>query len=225
MESATLQNMVPIAVTIPADSATLSGDLAVPEQPVGVVIFAHGSGSSRHSPRNQAVAARLREDRLATLLMDLLTSEEEAEEQVTRHHRFNIELLALRLVSATSFAATHEETAGLPLGYFGASTGAAAALVAAAEVGDRVAAVVSRGGRPDLADGALAVVTAPTLLIVGAADPQVLELNRDARSRMRSAPTALEIVPRAGHLFAEHGTLDQVADLAADWFLRHMTVG
>ncbi len=215
--------MVPIAVTIPAEAATLNGDLAVPEQPVGVVIFAHGSGSSRHSLRNQAVAARLRDDRLATLLMDLLTNEEEAEEQVTRHHRFNIELLASRLVAATSFVATHEETAGLPLGYFGASTGAAAALVAAADVGDQVAAVVSRGGRPDLADGALAVVTAPTLLIVGAADPQVLELNRDAKARMRSAPTSLEIVPRAGHLFAEHGTLDQVADLAADWFLRHMT--
>lgn len=209
-------------VAIPADDVQLEGDLVVPSGATGCVIFAHGSGSSRHSPRNRAVAERLQEEGLATLLMDLLTGDEEEEERVTRHHRFDIELLSSRLGAATAFVLEESDTAKLPIGYFGASTGAAAALVAAAQPENPVDAVVSRGGRPDLAGSALSIVRTPTLLIVGSADPHVLELNRIAMSQMHAAPTTLEIVPRAGHLFAEHGTLDQVADLAADWFRRHL---
>ncbi len=211
-------------VTIPAGTATLQGELIVPDDARGIVVFAHGSGSSRRSPRNRAVASSLHQRGLATLLMDLLTRDEESADRLTRHLRFNIVLLGERLCAATRFVVTHDDTATLPIGYFGASTGAAAALVAAAEAGSTVSAVVSRGGRPDLAGSALPVVRAPTLLIVGAADPQVLELNRRALSQMQSATAKLEIVPRAGHLFAEHGTLDQVADLAGDWFTRYAAV-
>lgn len=210
------------AVRIPVGMETLDGDLAIPPDACGIVLFAHGSGSSRKSTRNRAVAATLRKQGLATLLMDLLTQDEENQERLTAHLRFDIVMLTARLCAATRYVMTQQQTAGLPIGYFGASTGAAAALSAAAEAAPVVKAVVSRGGRPDLAGGALAVVTAPTLLIVGAADRRVLELNRTAQAKMHSATTRLEIVPRAGHLFAEHGTLDQVADLAADWFSTHL---
>jgi dienelactone hydrolase len=209
-------------VLISADGVHLEGELALAEDSGGVVIFAHGSGSGRHSPRNQAVASRLRESGLATLLMDLLTAEEEHEERYTRHHRFDIQLLCDRLVAATDFVSTLAETARLPVGYFGASTGAAAALAAAATLGDRVTAVVSRGGRPDLAGGTLAVVTAPTLLIVGGADGPVIGMNREAMDRMISATVRLEIIPDATHLFPEPGALERVADLSAIWFRRHL---
>ncbi len=210
------------AVSIPAGTVELAGDLTTPSRPVGIVIFAHGSGSSRHSPRNQAVAARLRKARLATLLMDLLTPTEEEEEQETRHHRFDIQLLLERLVAATDFVAALPQAADLKVGYFGASTGAAAALAAAARVGDRVGAVVSRGGRPDLAGGTLHVVTAPTLLIVGGADGPVIQLNREAMARMTKAEVHLEVIPGATHLFPEPGALERVADLAADWFKEYL---
>jgi len=210
------------AVAIPAGDVELAGDLAVPKRPRGVVVFAHGSGSSRHSPRNRSVAARLRKSRLATLLMDLLTIEEESEERETRHHRFDIHLLLQRLIAATEFVGTQPGLADRPLGYFGASTGAAAALAAAGRLGDRIGAVVSRGGRPDLAGGMLPVVTAPTLLIVGGADGPVIELNRAAMAQMRHAPVRLEIIPGATHLFPEPGALEHVADLAAEWFGNHL---
>lgn len=209
-------------VLITSDKVHLEGELALPEGAGGVVIFAHGSGSGRHSPRNQAVAARLQDAGLATLLMDLLTAEEEHEERYTRHHRFDIQMLCDRLVAATDFVSTLTETTHLPVGYFGASTGAAAALAAAAAQGDRVEAVVSRGGRPDLAGGTLAVVVSPTLLIVGGADGPVIEMNREAMGRMISASVRLEIIPGATHLFAEPGALERVADLAAAWFQRHL---
>lgn len=159
---------------------------------------------------------------MATLLMDLLTAEEEHEERYTRHHRFDIQLLCDRLVAATEFVTTLTETADLPVGYFGASTGAAAALAAAASLDDRVDAVVSRGGRPDLAGGTLAVVTSPTLLIVGGADGPVIGMNREAMGRMISANVCLEIIPGATHLFAEQGALERVAELSAAWFRRHL---
>jgi dienelactone hydrolase len=212
-------------LAIPIGDAHLEGELIVPEGATGVVVFAHGSGSSRHSPRNRAVAAHLRAEGLATLLLDLLTRAEEIEEQATRHHRFNIGLLADRLVAATEIVASHHRSAGLPVGYFGASTGAAAALVAAGTATTAVGAVVSRGGRPDLAGSALAAVTAPTLLIVGGADRQVLELNRQAMARMSNAATKLEIVAGATHLFVEAGTLNRVAELAAAWFTEHLVAG
>lgn len=209
-------------VSITAETVHLEGELSLPEGASGIVIFAHGSGSGRHSPRNQAVAAHLNEAGLATLLMDLLTAEEEHEERYTRHHRFDIQLLCDRLVAATHFVSTLAETAELPIGHFGASTGAAAALAATAALGDRVGAVVSRGGRPDLAGGTLAVVTAPTLLIVGGADGPVIGMNRDAMDRMISASVRLEIVPGATHLFVEPGALERVAELSAAWFQRHL---
>ncbi len=212
-------------VLISSDTVHLEGELALPKDAVGIVIFAHGSGSGRHSPRNQAVAARLQEAGLATLLMDLLTAEEEHEERYTRHHRFDIQLLCDRLVAATDFVSTLAETAHLPIGYFGASTGAAAALAAAAALGDKVEAVVSRGGRPDLAGGTLAVVTSPTLLIVGGADGPVINMNREAMSSMISAGVRLEIVPGATHLFAEPGALERVAELSAAWFQRYLDTG
>ena len=209
-------------VLISSDAVNLEGELALPNDAKGIVIFAHGSGSGRHSPRNQAVAAHLQEAGLATLLMDLLTAEEEHEERYTRHHRFDIQLLCDRLVAATDFASTLDETAHLPIGFFGASTGAAAALVAAAALGDRVEAVVSRGGRPDLAGSTLAVVAAPTLLIVGGADGPVTGMNRDAMGRMISTSVRLEIIPEATHLFVEPGALERVADLSAAWFRRYL---
>jgi len=208
-------------VTIHADGRELPGALGVPPAARGLVIFAHGSGSSRLSPRNRAVAAVLRRAGLATLLFDLLTAAEEREEMWTRHLRFDIALLARRLVAATRQMAADPATAALPLGYFGASTGAAAALVAAAELAEVVRAVVSRGGRPDLAGDALERVRAPVLLIVGGNDPLVLELNQQAMTRLR-APHRLEVIPGATHLFEEPGALERVAELARDWFLEHL---
>ncbi len=209
-------------VSVPAGPVTLEGDLAVPPDARGLVLFAHGSGSSRHSPRNRFVAGVLREAGLATLLIDLLTPEEESEDLRTRRLRFDIDLLAERLVNTTDWLSRETETHRLTLGYFGASTGGGAALVAAADRPDAAAAVVSRGGRPDLAASALERVRAPTLLIVGARDSEVLELNRRALERI-SAPAELAVVPGASHLFEEPGTLDQVAALASDWFVRFLT--
>jgi dienelactone hydrolase len=209
-------------VRIAAGAVTLDGDLAVPQGAKGIVLFVHGSGSSRRSPRNRFVAETLHGSGLATLLFDLLTESEERAERFTRHLRFDIGMLARRLLHATDWRAGHPEVNGLKVGYFGASTGGGAALVAAAERPEDVAAVVSRGGRPDLAgDEALAKVRAPTLLIVGGDDATVLDLNRRAMARM-SAPVALEVVPGASHLFEEPGTLEEVARLARDWFNRHL---
>jgi dienelactone hydrolase len=201
--------------------AALSGQLIVPASACGLVIFAHGSGSSRHSPRNQRVARSLREAGLGTLLFDLLTSAEEAGDNLTRELRFNIGFLARRLQAVALWAAGQPQARSLPIGFFGASTGAAAALVAAAQMPARIGAVVSRGGRPDLAGSALAEVLAPTLLIVGGADGQVLALNQDALARLRCRKD-LAVIPGAGHLFEEPGALDQAAQLASAWFRRHL---
>jgi dienelactone hydrolase len=211
-------------VTIPAGTVTLNGDLARPDGGEGIVLFAHGSGSSRHSPRNRYVASVLREAGLATLLMDLLTVDEESIDERTGHLRFDIGLLAERLVSATDWIASEPATRQLAIGYFGASTGAAAALVAAAQRPELVRAIVSRGGRPDLASGALARVRAPTLLIVGGLDVPVIDMNRHAMARMRG-DVELKIVPGATHLFEEPGTLGVVARLARDWFARRLASG
>jgi len=208
-------------VRIPAGAVTMLGDLALPDDSRGIVLFAHGSGSSRHSSRNRYVAAELRAARLGTLLMDLLTLDEEAIDARTRHLRFDIPLLASRLAAATDWLMSEPATAALSIGYFGASTGAGAALVAAADRPDAVRAIVSRGGRPDLAGAALGHVKAPTLLIVGARDELVIEMNRDAMAQMRSE-VQLEIVPGATHLFEESGTLEIVAVLAREWFARHL---
>jgi dienelactone hydrolase len=206
---------------VPVGDATLYGDLALPAAATGIVLFAHGSGSGRHSPRNRQVAATLSEAGLGTLLIDLLTPEEEQVDRFTAQHRFDIELLASRLTATIDWLrAGHGADMGI--GLFGASTGAAAALVAAAERPDAVHAVVSRGGRPDLAGPALPRVHAPTLLIVGGADPQVLELNRQALQLLGAAETQLVVVPGATHLFEEPGALEQVAALAASWFTRHL---
>jgi dienelactone hydrolase len=188
---------------------------------MALVLFAHGSGSSRHSPRNQFVARTLNRAGLGTFLFDLLTPEEEALDIYTREHRFNIGLLAERLVHATKWARQQEETRDLHIGYFGSSTGGAAALVAAAELPPDIGAVVSRGGRPDLAGDALPRVQAPTLLIVGGNDEVVIDLNEMARDQMR-CEVKLEIIPGATHLFEESGTLEQVAKLASDWFSLHL---
>ncbi|MGW0485879.1 dienelactone hydrolase family protein [Nonomuraea sp. NPDC003214] len=196
----------------------ISGQLVVPEHALGVVVFAHGSGSSSLSPRNRFVADALNEAGLGTLLFDLLTPEEEAD----RGNVFDIELLAGRLLAATALVREDPGATGLPVGYFGASTGAGAALWAAAEPDNIVAAVVSRGGRPDLAGPRLASVRAPTLLVVGGADEPVIELN-EAAQRELNAESELRIVPGATHLFEEPGALETVADLARDWFTRHFT--
>ncbi len=209
-------------VRIPASSVTLEGDLRVPDGAQGVVAFAHGSGSSRFSPRNQFVAGVLERADLATLLLDLLTHEEEVVDEVTGHLRFDVGLLAARLVAATDWLTQQPDTREMSLGYFGASTGAAAALIAAAEQPALARAVVSRGGRPDLAGPALSRVRAPTLLVVGSRDEVVLDLNRAAFEQLRGEKR-LEIVPGATHLFEEPGTLEQVARLARDWFLRYLT--
>jgi putative phosphoribosyl transferase len=209
-------------VQIPAGRAVLSGNLTVPEDSVALVLFAHGSGSSRHSPRNQFVARTLNRAGLGTLLFDLLTPEEEALDIYTREHRFNIGLLAERLVHATNWATQQDQIRDVRIGYFGSSTGGAAALVAAAELPQDVGAVVSRGGRPDLAGDALPKVQAPTLLIVGGNDDIVIELNEMARDQMR-CEVKLEIIPGATHLFEEPGALEQVAKLASDWFVNHLT--
>ena len=206
-------------VTVPVGDATLEGDLVVPDGASGIVVFAHGSGSGRHSPRNRRVAATLNQAGIGTLLVDLLTPAEEEVDLYTREHRFDIELLARRLIAAIYWL-RQGPYAQLPIGLFGASTGAAAALVAAAARPDDVAAVVSRGGRPDLAGRALELVRAPTLLIVGGADEVVLELNRRALEVLR-AEKQLVVVPGATHLFEEPGALDEVARLAAEWFSEH----
>jgi putative phosphoribosyl transferase len=208
-------------VKIPLREAVLEGKLSVPAGAEGIVLFAHGSGSSRHSPRNQLVAQVLREADIGTLLFDLLTREEEAVDRVTGHLRFDIRLLADRLIGATAWLGQVTETWRLNIGYFGASTGGGAALVAATELGDRVSAVVSRGGRPDLAGEALPYVRAPTLLIVGGYDEPVIEMNRAAYAQLR-CPKELRIVPGATHLFEEPGTLEEVARLATEWFRRYL---
>jgi dienelactone hydrolase len=209
------------AIRITAGHESLAGDLVRPEVADGVVLFAHGSGSSRKSPRNRSVAGVLQSAGFATLLMDLLTPDEERADRAGARHRFDIDLLARRLVAATDWLTTNPDTAGLAVGYFGASTGAAAALVAAAERPERVEAVVSRGGRPDLAGTALRRVAAPTLLIVGGLDDVVIDLNRAALARL-DVEARLEVVPGATHLFEEPGTLEAVAGLARDWFQRHL---
>src|SRR5437773_594772 len=208
---------------IQAGSKILFGNLTIPNNAAGLVLFAHGSGSSRHSPRNQFVAGSLNDARLATLLFDLLTPEEETIDLRTREHRFNIGLLAERLVYATRWAKEQEQMCDLRIGYFGSSTGGGAALVAAAEIPHHVGAVVSRGGRPDLAGDALPKVRAPTLLIVGGNDDIVIELNEMARDQM-GCQIKLEIVPGATHFFEEPGALEQVAKLASDWFVNHIGV-
>ena len=207
-------------VLIPSGKVKLEGELNVPAGANGIVLFAHGSGSSRHSPRNKYVARALRDSDIGTLLFDLLTQEEEEEEKYTRHLRFDIGLLTRRLIDATNWIKTQADIASLPIGYFGSSTGAAAALVAAAGLGDRVAVVVSRGGRPDLAGVSLPEVKASTLLIVGGRDEQVISLNWDAYRQLR-CDKRVEIVDRATHLFEEPGALEEVARLAADWFKKH----
>jgi dienelactone hydrolase len=208
-------------VRVAAGPVTLEGNLSLPERARGIVLFAHGSGSSRHSPRNRYVARVLNEAKLATLLVDLLTPDEEAVDLRTAHLRFDIGLLAGRLVGATDWLTHYPDTRDLRIGYFGASTGAAAALVAAAQRPDAVGAVVSRGGRPDLAGPALTRVRAPTLLIVGGNDFEVVELNRRALAPLR-CEKQLEIVPGATHLFEEPGALEVVARLAREWFERYL---
>jgi putative phosphoribosyl transferase len=212
----------PVHVT--AGPVTLEGDLGVPGGARGVVVFAHGSGSSRRSPRNRRVAGFLQQAGFATLLFDLLTAEEEAVDIHTAHLRFDIGLLADRLVGAIDWLGKQRPTSGLAVGCFGASTGAAAALVAAAERPEVVRAVVSRGGRPDLAAGALGRVRAPTLLLVGGADRPVIGLNEQALEQL-TVEKQLLLVPGATHLFEEPGALDEVARLAADWFRRHLAEG
>jgi pimeloyl-ACP methyl ester carboxylesterase len=202
---------------IPAAGATLNGDLVVPIDAQGIVIFAHGSGSSRHSHRNQLVARTLQQSQFGTLLADLLTSDEERIDNRTREHRFNIALLGERVGALIAWTAANATLKELPIGLFGASTGAAAALVAAANHPALVKSVVSRGGRPDLAGDSLAKVTAPTLLIVGGYDDAVLVLNEQAKARM-TGQVALKLVPRATHLFEEPGALTEVSELAAEWF-------
>jgi putative phosphoribosyl transferase len=209
-------------VSIPIDHLTLEGTLGVPECAIGVVLFAHGSGSSRFSPRNRFVARVLRDAGLGTLLLDLLSSSEEEVDELTRHHRFDIPMLARRLVVAIDWLRGQTGTANLPVGLFGASTGGGAALVAAAERPWRIGAVVSRGGRPDLAGAALPLVVAPTLLLVGGRDAVVITLNEGARDQMR-ADVRLEIIPGATHLFEEPGALEHVATSAREWFLSHIT--
>jgi putative phosphoribosyl transferase len=208
-------------VRISAGPVTLEGDLSLSEGAYGIVLFAHGSGSSRHSPRNRYVARLLNDAKLATLLVDLLTAEEEAIDARTAHLRFDIGLLAKRLIAVTDWLTAQPDTRQLRIGYFGASTGAAGALVAAAERPDAIGAVVSRGGRPDLAGPALPRVRAPTLLIVGGNDFQVIELNRAAFAELR-CEKQLVIVPGATHLFEEQGALDRVARLAREWFERYL---
>jgi dienelactone hydrolase len=216
------ENSIGRLVRVPAGAVALEGNLTQPEGAHGIVLFAHGSGSSRHSPRNRFVAQELQRAGLATLLIDLLTADEEAVDLHTAHLRFDIGLLAERLVGATDWLANESETEGLAVGYFGASTGAGAAQVAAAERPAVVGAVVSRGGRPDLAGPALPQVQTPTLLIVGGNDVPVIRLNQDALAALGAGEKQLMIVPGASHLFEEPGTLEEVARLASAWFSRHL---
>lgn len=222
MNAATQTLPVPKDIRLDLPDGSLGGALAIPDAASGVVLFAHGSGSSRHSPRNQYVAEVLQQAGLATLLMDLLTREEDAIDQYTRQYRFDIGLLATRLVGAIDWLQMREETRTLPTGLFGASTGAAAALRAAAVRPEAVRAVVSRGGRPDLAGDDLPRVQAPTLLIVGANDHQVIPLNAAALEQM-TCPREMVLVPGATHLFEELGTLSEASRLARNWFLRRLT--
>jgi dienelactone hydrolase len=208
-------------VEIPVGLERVAADLVQPATPGGLVIFAHGSGSGRHSPRNKAVARGLQGRGLATLLADLLTPEEEAVDRVSAHLRFDINLLGRRLVTLVDWARRHAALGSLRVGLFGASTGAAAALVAAATRPKDIAAVVSRGGRPDLAGAALPHVVAPTLLLVGSLDTEVIALNEWAKARM-TCPVSLDIIPGASHLFEEPGTLEQVASRAGAWFVTHL---
>ncbi|PXY23659.1 dienelactone hydrolase family protein [Prauserella endophytica] len=210
---------VPFAVE--TEDAALPGDLTMPADAIGVVAFAHGSGSSRHSPRNVAVARTLQDQRLGTLLFDLLSPDEERADAATAELRFDVELLAGRLVDAVDRLTEDDRTHGLPIGLFGASTGAAAALVAAARRREHVRAVVSRGGRPDLAGDALGEVDCPVLLVIGERDEQVRRLNEQAARNLR-APYEIEIVPGATHLFEESGALEHVAEQAGAWFGRHL---
>jgi dienelactone hydrolase len=212
-----------LTLRIPVDGVTLMADLAIPADAHGIVIFAHGSGSSRHSPRNQFVARVLQQSDFGTLLMDLLTEKEEAVDNQTREMRFDISLLGRRLTDTVDWLATQPAYKHLPIGIFGASTGAAAALVTAADRPIVVKSVVSRGGRPDLAGESLPRVKAPTLMIVGAYDDAVMELNQQAMKRMQ-APVEMKIVPRATHLFEEPGALAHVADLASQWFWDYLKV-
>jgi dienelactone hydrolase len=213
--------MYDVDVQIPANSIQLEGELKGPSSATGIVLFAHGSGSSRHSPRNQYVASVIRNAGVGTLLFDLLTREEEAIDIQTRHLRFDIDLLARRLVNATNWIRREPTLRHLRVGYFGSSTGGGAGLVAAATVGEEIGAVVSRGGRPDLAGDALQRVKSPTLLIVGGYDEQVIELNEQAYAQLQ-CQKELVIVPGATHLFEEPGTLEEVAHLAAQWFQKHL---
>jgi dienelactone hydrolase len=208
-----------LSVRIPVEGAVLEGELTLPDGARGVVAFAHGSGSGRHSPRNRFVAGVLADAGFATLLLDLLTEREEEADRFTGEYRFDIGLLASRLERAAAWLGERPETSALKVGYFGASTGGGAALVAAARAPDRIGAVVSRGGRPDLAGDALEGVKAPVLLVVGGLDTAVIRMNREAMARLRGE-TRLEIVPGATHLFEEPGALEAVAELAADWFGR-----
>jgi putative phosphoribosyl transferase len=208
-------------VQIVAGGSSLHGDLSIPHAPVGLVTFAHGSGSGRHSVRNRSVAETLQQGHMATLLMDLLTESEERTDAVTAEFRFDIALLARRVVSTIDWVRLQPQMTTLPIGLFGASTGAAAALIAAAERPGDVRAVVSRGGRPDLAEEALDAVVAPTLLIVGERDEVVVDLNRDALARLRGVKEMV-LVPGATHLFEEPGTLEQAAQLATEWFAKHL---
>jgi len=209
------------SINIPIGTVHLDGDLNVPDRATALVLFAHGSGSSRLSPRNRRVADVLTKAGLGTLLFDLLTTEEEQIDAWTAQHRFDIDLLAYRLGAATDWLIEQPQTQGLPVGYFGASTGAAAAIRAAAERPEVVRAVVSRGGRPDMAEEALDTLQAPVLLIVGGEDKDVIRLNERAEARI-PARKRLEIVPGATHLFEEPGALDQVTRLARDWFVEHL---
>lgn len=218
----TIDRSIEKDVLIPVNSIQLEGELKIPAGASSVILFAHGSGSSRHSSRNQFVAREIREKGIGTLLFDLLTSEEEAVDIHTRHLRFDIDLLAKRLAAAASWLAGMEESRHLNLGFFGASTGGAAALVAAARLKDKVRAVVSRGGRPDLAGAALREVESPVLLIVGGNDGVVIGLNEQAFAQLK-CQKELAIIPGASHLFEEAGALEKVAELAADWFARYCT--
>ena len=223
MMSATLGTRVLDAgeIRIEAGAVQLNGELKVPEKATGIVLFAHGSGSSRHSPRNQYVAQLIRNAGVGTLLFDLLTASEEKIDSYTREFRFDINLLARRLVAATNWLAAQKVTGHLRPGYFGASTGGGAALVAAAQMGEKIGAVVSRGGRPDLAGTALGHVKAPTLLIVGGLDGPVIRMNEDAYAQLR-CEKALKIIAGATHLFEEPGKLEEVARLAASWFVNYL---
>ena len=210
-------------IQIPAGPVILEGELSVPDGTNGLVLFAHGSGSSRHSPRNQFVAGVLQGAGIATLLFDLLTKDEEEEDSFAGHLRFDISLLAERLVHATRAMQEESEVRDLQFGFFGSSTGAGAAIVAGAQLGQKIRAIVSRGGRPDLAGHALRKVTAATLLIVGGEDHLVIQLNEQALRTLR-CEKAMRIIAGAGHLFEEPGTLDTVAHLAADWFVQHLAL-